>query len=353
MWWRGAVSQILYCLQYEPVLDGRGAIDMSRAIAARRCLADGPQSYLEAIEAAIAQNGSVCVAPTPHTDHTVRPFLDALASELRSLIPWGLPFAQELRLDNWGQLLNGVQPIARVEMRQLEVSQRLGFEFDDLAGRNEPALLMRLSSGTIIGLSARPRIGDPGVDIFANGGIDTPRVLNEISRIMMLQPNQVTMLQQAAPSEERTVMRRGLLPDLEPLASGVERWSPERVERHRVVIDQDGRFRTIDGGVLDTRMASASWRPNSELALFVMDPHGNLYVSLRRVVSRIHHSTLTGGGPVAAAGELRVRDGQLLTLNDHSGHYPPTHSCNQITVAELKQRGVDTRNVVFDFAAKE
>lgn len=356
MWWRGPISQILYCLQYEPVLDGRGAIDMSRAIVARRCLTDGPQSYLDAAEAAITHNGSVCVAPTPHNDHTFRRFLRALAGELRTLFPWGLPFAQELRLDNWGQLLNGIQPIARIEMRQLDVSQRLGFEFGDIAGRREPALLIRLGSGTIVGLSARPRIGEPGIEIFASGALDTPRVLNEISSIVALQPNQVTVLQQTGghnlmPSEEHTVQRRGLLPDLEPLASGVERWSPERIERHRIVIDEDGRFRTIDGGVLDTRMASASWHPGSELALFVMDPHGNFYVSLRRVVSRIHHSTLSGGGPVAAAGELRVRDGQLLTLNDHSGHYPPTHSANQSAVAELKQRGVDLTNVAFDFAA--
>ncbi|MUL46843.1 hypothetical protein FZI97_13125 [Mycobacterium sp. CBMA360] len=345
-------------MQYEFMLDGRAATDMARAIVARRCLTDGAQSYLEAIDAAITQNGSVCVAPTPHTDNTLRPFLHALAGELRNPFPWGPPFTQELKLDNWGQLFNVGQPIARIEMRLLEVSQRLGFEFGEIPGRPEPALLIRLRSGTVVGLMARPRIGDPGVEIFANGAVDVPRVLSEISGIMALHPNQIAVLQQPVarnqiPSEERKAQQRGLLPDLEPLASGVERWSPERLARHRVVIDEDGRFRTIDGGVLDTRMASASWRPNTELALFVMDPHGNLYVSLRRVVSRIHHSTLAGGGPVAAAGELRVRDGQLLTLTDHSGHYPPTRSDNQIIVAELQQRGVNIANVLFDFAAKE
>ncbi|OBG55594.1 hypothetical protein A5669_18015 [Mycolicibacterium fortuitum] len=119
------------------------------------------------------------------------------------------------------------------------------------------------------------------------------------------------------------------------------------------MLDKEGRFRTIDGGVLDTRMASASWRPNAELALFIMDQHGNFYVSLRRVVSRIHHSTLSGGGPVAAAGELRVREGRLLTLTDHSGHYPPTRFGNQIVMSELQQRGVNTADVLFDFAATE
>lgn len=358
MWWRGSVTQILYGLQYVTVLDGRAAIDMSRAIVARRCLADGPQFYLEAIEAAIAQSESVCVVPTPHTDNTLRPFLHALAGELRNLLPWEPPFAQELRLDNWGPLLNRTEPIARIELRQLDVSQRLGFEFGETTGTHEPALLLRLGSGTIVGLSARPRIGDPGVAIFVGGAVDIPRVLDEISGIMALASNQVTTLQQPAvrrpiPSEGRTLPQRGLLPDLEPLRTGVERWSPERIERHRVVIDQDGRFRTIDGGVLDTRMASASWHPNSELALFVMDPHGNLYVSPRRVVSRIHHSTLSGGGPVAAAGELRVRDGQLLALTDHSGHYPPTRSDNQVIVTELQERGVNLADVVFDFAAME
>jgi hypothetical protein len=56
---------------------------------------------------------------------------------------------------------------------------------------------------------------------------------------------------------------------------------------------------------------------------------------------------------VAAAGELRVRDGYLSVMTDHSGHYPPTRSGNQIVVTELQQQGVNTADVLFDFSATE
>lgn len=190
---------------------------------------------------------------------------------------------------------------------------------------------------------------------MVSGEIDTPQIIEQVSRALTLRPTELVVFEQAREQAAHQAGRRQprLLPDLEPQRSGVERWSANRIERHRVVVDKEGRLRTIDGGVLDTRMASASWRPNAELALFIMDPHGNFYVSLRRVVSRIHHSTLSGGGPVAAAGELRVREGRLLTLTDHSGHYPPTRFGNQIVMSELQQRGVNTADVRFDFAATE
>lgn len=206
-----------------------------------------------------------------------------------------------------------------------------------------------------MGFLAPAKLSEPGVSLVVSGEIDTPQIIEQISRALTLRPTELVVFEQAreqAAHQVRPAQPR-LLPDLEPQRSGVERWAPERIERHRVVLDKEGRFRTIDGGVLDTRMASASWRPNAELALFIMDQHGNFYVSLRRVVSRIHHSTLSGGGPVAAAGELRVREGRLLTLTDHSGHYPPTRFGNQIVMSELQQRGVNTADVLFDFAATE
>lgn len=355
MWWHGTITQILYCLQYVQTLDGRGAFEMSRAMIARRCVADGPQVYLEAIDAALSQNGSLRLVPTPHSEGDIRQFLYALAMELRRTYPWPSPTVLEVRLDNWNQLLGPAQPIARIELRQLEVSQRLGFEFGDIPGRQEPGLLLRLESGAVVGFLAPAKLSEPGVSLVVSGEIDTPQIIEQISRALTLRPTELVVFEQA---REQAAHQAGprqprLLPDLEPQRSGVERWSANRIERHRVVVDKEGRLRTIDGGVLDTGMASASWRPNAELALFIMDPHGNFYVSLRRVVSRIHHSTLSGGGPVAAAGELRVREGRLLTLTDHSGHYPPTRFGNQIVMSELQQRGVNTADVLFDFAATE
>lgn len=329
---------------------------MSHAMVARRCLANGPQFYLDAAEAALAQRESVRVVPTPHMENDIRLFLQQLAKELRYLYPWQVPSVLELSLDNWGQLMAGAEPIGKIDLRQLDVSQRLGIEFGEVGGRREPGLLLRLRSGVVVGLAAPTSVADSGITIFTVPEADVSRVRDEIILAAALQPTDIEIFArridgQSSPSGRDGSRSRSLLPDLTPQASGVERWSPQRIARHRVVIDEEGRFRTIDGGVLDTRMASASWRPNAELALFVMDPHGNFYVSLRRVISRVHHSTLSGGGPVTVAGELRVRDGRLLAMTDHSGHYPPTKSDNQIVLGELQRRGVRTTDVAFDFAA--
>lgn len=358
MAWRGAIAQILYCVQYVAVLDGRVASEMSRAIIARQCLSDGPQAYLDAVDAALLQDGSVCVVSTPHDDNNIRPFLHALAGQIRRNHPWSSPPALDLRLDDWTRLFGTAQPVGRIELRQLEVSQLLGFEFGDITGVREPGLLLRLKSGAVVGLLAPETISDSGVAIFSGGEVDARQAVDEISRMIGLHPSNLTVFatngQSEAPSTRLLRKRQpGLLPDLEPLSSGVERWSAERIARQRVVIDEEGSFRTIDGGILDTRMATASWRTNAELALFIMDPHGNFYVSLRRVIGRIHHSTLSGGGPVAAAGELRVREGRLSVITDHSGHYPPTRSANQIVVSELQSRGVAMEGVLLDFAATE
>lgn len=357
MWWRNAISQILYCLQYVPTLDGRTALEISEAIVARRCLEDGPETYLEAIEAALTQGDELNTIPTPHADASIRSFVSALATELRRLHTWTLPPMVQLRLEQWEQIIGAAQPIGRIELRQLEVSKRLGFEFVEV-GTHRPRLLLHLETGMVVGLSAPLNINDSGVAVFVGNNVGARPIAEEIQRTTGLGQADLTVF---APSSARPglaknplqTQQRRLMPDLTSQSSGVERWSPGQLERHRVVIDDEGRFRTIDGGMLDTRMATASWRPNAELALFILDPHGNIYVSLRRVVSRVHHSTLSGGGPVAAAGELRVRDGHLLALTDHSGHYPPTHSSNQILVDELQRQGVMTTDVLFDFAATE
>lgn len=357
MWWRNAISQIIYCLRYVSTLDGRTAFEMSEAIVARRCLEDGPETYLEAIEAALTHGGKLDTIATPHSDAAIRSFVSALATELRRIHTWPLPPMVRLRLDQWEQLIGAAQPIGRIELRQLEVSKRLGFEFVE-TGTHQPRLLLHLENGMVVGLVASLNISDSGVAVFVSGNAGARPIAEEIHRITGLGQTDLTVF---APSSARPwlakdalqTQQRRLMPDLTSQSSGVERWSPGQLERHRVVIDDEGRFRTIDGGVLDTRMATASWRPNAELALFILDPHGNFYVSLRRVVSRVHHSTLSGGGPVAAAGELRVRDGHLLALTDHSGHYPPTRSSNQILIDELQRQGVTTTDVLVDFAATE
>ncbi|MCV7288948.1 methyl-accepting chemotaxis protein [Mycolicibacterium wolinskyi] len=121
----------------------------------------------------------------------------------------------------------------------------------------------------------------------------------------------------------------------------VERWPPEKVEAHRVVVDQHGLLRHIDGRLVDTRGAKSLWSSGGGRAIFTMDPHGNLYVSLEHARGRIHHSTLSSGKPVTGAGELTVVDGRLIELTDNSGHYRPLRSNTQNVIDELANQGID------------
>ena len=71
-----------------------------------------------------------------------------------------------------------------------------------------------------------------------------------------------------------------------------------------------------------------------------MDNEGNLYASTRQIVGQFHHSSFLAGQPVAAAGELQVKNGILEYITNSSGHYWPTREMTQQAVERLRQAGV-------------
>ena len=76
---------------------------------------------------------------------------------------------------------------------------------------------------------------------------------------------------------------------------------------------------------------------------FAMDAYGRIFAGHSQEV--IHHSSFFSGGPVAAVGRMRVRNGTLELLTDTSGHYmPPLDYTNQV-LAELKEQGVNLDGV--------
>jgi len=111
-------------------------------------------------------------------------------------------------------------------------------------------------------------------------------------------------------------------------------------ESYRITI-HDGVVYDADGLPFDTRNGvSAFGAGNSGRAIFVMDEHGNLYASLEQEYGRFHHSSFFGGGEVAGAGELMVRDGKILELTDRSGHYMPGRSQSQQVLEQLESQGI-------------
>ncbi|WP_404365711.1 hypothetical protein [Marinobacter sp.] len=75
-------------------------------------------------------------------------------------------------------------------------------------------------------------------------------------------------------------------------------------------------------------------------AIFIMEPSGRILASNYSKPREFHHSSLSGGLPVASAGHMEVADGHLLEVNSYSGHYEPTQRQNNLIFQELESRGL-------------
>jgi hypothetical protein len=120
--------------------------------------------------------------------------------------------------------------------------------------------------------------------------------------------------------------------------------SPRELETHRVVVADGDLHWASDGARLDTAGAQ-TFHSGDGRAMYVMDENGNLYVSLRQVPGALHHSSFLGGAPVAGAGELVVRDGDVTIISRKSGHYQPTAAQQQAVVDALAEQGLDVSRI--------
>lgn len=98
-----------------------------------------------------------------------------------------------------------------------------------------------------------------------------------------------------------------------------------------------------DGQLFDTRFASA--HGGRRAAIFVMNARGEIFASKAQEPGMLHHSTLAGGLPVAAAGELTVTDGKLVFISNRSGHYEPTGSFTDQVLTIFKAQGLEISGV--------
>ena len=81
-------------------------------------------------------------------------------------------------------------------------------------------------------------------------------------------------------------------------------------------------------------------------AIYVMNASGERFVSFEAEPHRFHHSSLAGGEPVAAAGEMIIFQGKLYAINNRSGHYRPPPITLDRVVKTLKRRGVSFEGVL-------
>jgi len=113
------------------------------------------------------------------------------------------------------------------------------------------------------------------------------------------------------------------------------------------------RVHVSEGRLLDFEGKQIGDKDYEQRYIFVMDPAGNIYAS-KLIVGVFHHSSFLAGAPVAAAGELRFKNGKLIAIINKSGHYKPSPDQLNQFVDRLKLQNVDISSVeVKDWYAGE
>ena len=120
-------------------------------------------------------------------------------------------------------------------------------------------------------------------------------------------------------------------PEIEYLETESNRSTYEVFVKDKKLID-------INGKLFDSGNSS-----NGKL-IFVMDAQGRIFAGEPRLME-FHHSSFLAGAPVAAAGELMIADGMVVSHSRQSGHYKPDAIHHEQFKDEMKGRGLNLDSV--------
>lgn len=107
-----------------------------------------------------------------------------------------------------------------------------------------------------------------------------------------------------------------------------------------VTLDASNRLER-NGTLLDTTGTSTGH------FIFVMDGDGRIFAEDKVTIQ--HHSAFLAGGPVAAAGFIKVVNGQVTEITNSSGHYMPPYDYTEQALTELKRQGHDVSGVTRNY----
>ena len=128
--------------------------------------------------------------------------------------------------------------------------------------------------------------------------------------------------------EQLEELRNGAIPKVDYL---------DENQRQDFELRGNGRF-TRGENQFDTSDLYSDGGGGQGYGIFVMSPGGRIYCH-QHARGKFHHSSFLAGGDVAAAGELKVRQGELQKLTNKSGHYKPGLMQVYQVLQELKGRG--------------
>lgn len=89
--------------------------------------------------------------------------------------------------------------------------------------------------------------------------------------------------------------------------------------KYQVMSKGDGKLYDSEGVLLSTFDPK---RPKKK-AIFVITTDGRLLLNVSPEPGKFQHSSLVNGGPVRYAGEMTIKDGDIMRITNRSGHYHP------------------------------
>jgi hypothetical protein len=119
----------------------------------------------------------------------------------------------------------------------------------------------------------------------------------------------------------------------------VVRYLDETERKAYLVTIRDGKFYDADGNPLDTTGALSLHGDGPNVGIWVMDGDGNIYVSTTPEINVFHHSSFVAGGELAAAGEIKIVNGELAYLTNGTGHYKFDWSFIKRAVDQMRSQG--------------
>ena len=105
----------------------------------------------------------------------------------------------------------------------------------------------------------------------------------------------------------------------------------------------------IEGGVVydhDGSIYPDTRNAHDDQFNYVMDAAGQFYLFDEYTTPSVRHSSIFAGGPVAGAGNIKIRGGRIVYIDAHSGHYPQSGTVFPNVLAELAARGVDVSSLL-------
>lgn len=360
--WTGIVQRIFYHIQFEPELGPELAAGIANALVVEpienltaddeyRSLADGLRHQ----------------APLPtlvrmrHPEAELRHFLAQIVESMDSRRPWPTPPYTPLSADYLSEFQNA-RPIARLALTVNELEGRLarGFNHDSEDG---PFMLLRMSSGTIVGFFSPYWNGSHDVIVYAaDSARDPGEFIRELIDTGRVEPGRIFRLDET--SVQPSATRYATTPILPAFHGehlpGNSAWDGKQVRYLDDTARQDFRLHSYDGllhddkgKLFDTATAQTLWTPGGGRAIFVMDHDGYLYSAPLHILGEFHHSSLSAGAPVAGAGEIQAAAGKVLLVSDQSSHYRPARKYTHQVMDSLQRQGIDIGDVQIEYHSTE